>query len=88
MVLGCVLREWPKPLLQRDAKKHSLMQTWKVLGSIKRPHGTCWTRQQTASLKTPSPTAEAEKGQENPSRGQGSARREGEGIYGDMNFPK
>ena len=62
-------QEQPKPLPRRDAKKHSLMQTWKVLGCLTRPPSTAGhPNRQLASVgkrKTLNSTAEAKKGQEN-----------------------
>lgn len=55
------------------AKKYSLKHTWKILGSIMRPHSTTRQPPGTAGLdgekKILNPAAEAEKLQENPSGG-------------------
>lgn len=67
------LQRWPKSPLQRDAKKHTLKQTWKVLVFIMRPHSTAgYPRGQLARMgkkKNPKSTAEAEKHEENLSGG-------------------
>ena len=67
------LQRWPKSSLQRDAKKHTLKQTWKVLVFIMRRHSTAGhPRGQLAWMgkkKILNPTAEAEKQKESLSGG-------------------